>query len=94
MFELVLAYEILCPCSVIKQVPLGNFELDWLLYTADVFFSRALRDKQQVGLFTSHKCVLWISDDGIPDLGGIYEGDTCFADEVRTSGTLKIILLY
>lgn len=60
MFELVFTYEILCPCSVIKQVPLGNFELDWLLFTADVFFSRALRDKQQVGLFTSHKCVLGI----------------------------------
>jgi len=29
-------------------VPLGNFELDWLLFTADVFFSRALRDQQQV----------------------------------------------
>ncbi|CAL9170786.1 unnamed protein product [Musa hybrid cultivar] len=56
------------------HVPLGNFELDWLLFTADVFFSRALRDKQQV---------LWISDDGIPDFGGIYEGDTCFADEVN-----------
>ncbi|GJM85089.1 hypothetical protein PR202_ga01510 [Eleusine coracana subsp. coracana] len=55
------------------HVPLGNFELDWLLFTADVFFSRALRDQQQV---------LWISDDGIPDLGGTYEGDTCFADEV------------
>ncbi|EHA8586834.1 hypothetical protein COCNU_scaffold001050G000020 [Cocos nucifera] len=26
--------------------------------------------------------ILWISDDGIPDLGGTYEGDTCFADEV------------
>ncbi|OEL31457.1 DNA polymerase epsilon catalytic subunit A, partial [Dichanthelium oligosanthes] len=55
------------------HVPLGNFELDWLLFTADVFFSRALRDQQQV---------LWMSDDGIPDLGGTYEGDTCFADEV------------
>ncbi|CAD6250912.1 unnamed protein product [Miscanthus lutarioriparius] len=55
------------------HVPLGNFELDWLLFTADVFFSRALRDQQQV---------LWISDDGIPDLGGTYEGETCFADEV------------
>ncbi|XP_072950830.1 DNA polymerase epsilon catalytic subunit A-like [Typha angustifolia] len=56
------------------HVPLGNFELDWLLYTADVFFSRALRDQQQI---------LWISDDGIPDIGGIYEGDTCFVDEVK-----------
>lgn len=56
------------------HVPIGNFELDWLLFTADVFFSRALRDQQQV---------LWVSDDGIPDLGGIYEGDTCFADEVN-----------
>ncbi|XP_026665327.2 DNA polymerase epsilon catalytic subunit A isoform X2 [Phoenix dactylifera] len=55
------------------HVPLGNFELDWLLFTADVFYSRALRDQQQI---------LWISDDGIPDLGGTYEGDTCFADEV------------
>lgn len=30
------------------QVPLGNFELDWLIYTADIIFSRALRDQQQV----------------------------------------------
>ncbi|WOK95843.1 DNA polymerase epsilon catalytic subunit A-like [Canna indica] len=56
------------------HVPLGNFEIDWLLFTADVFFSRALCDQQQV---------LWITDDGIPDFGGIYEGDTCFADEVN-----------
>ncbi|KAF9594988.1 hypothetical protein IFM89_035761 [Coptis chinensis] len=56
------------------HVPLGNFELDWLLFTADIFFSRALRDQQQV---------LWISDDGIPDLGGISEDDTCFTDEVH-----------
>ncbi|KAF6166038.1 hypothetical protein GIB67_012935 [Kingdonia uniflora] len=55
------------------HVPLGNFELDWRLYTVDIFFSRALRDQQQL---------LWISDDGIPDLGGIIEEDTCFADEV------------
>jgi hypothetical protein len=26
--------------------------------------------------------VLWLSDNGIPDLGGIHEEDTCFADEV------------
>ncbi|KAK6936184.1 DNA polymerase epsilon, catalytic subunit A, C-terminal [Dillenia turbinata] len=56
------------------HVPLGNFELDWLIFTADVFYSRALRDQQQV---------LWISDDGVPDLGGINEEDTCFADEVN-----------
>ncbi|XP_031270603.1 DNA polymerase epsilon catalytic subunit A-like [Pistacia vera] len=56
------------------HVPLGNFEPDWLMFTADVFFSRALRDQQQV---------LWISDDGIPDLGGTTEEDTCFADEVH-----------
>ncbi|KAK1323653.1 DNA polymerase epsilon catalytic subunit A [Acorus calamus] len=56
------------------KVPLGNFEFDWLLLTADIFFSRALRDQQQV---------LWISDDGIPDLGGIAEEDSCFADEVQ-----------
>ncbi|KAK1275110.1 DNA polymerase epsilon catalytic subunit A [Acorus gramineus] len=56
------------------HVPLGNFEFDWLLLTADIFFSRALRDQQQV---------LWISDDGIPDLGGIAEEDSCFADEVQ-----------
>ncbi|CAK7329328.1 unnamed protein product [Dovyalis caffra] len=54
------------------HVPLGNFELDWLIFTADVFFSRALRDQQQV---------LWISDDGVPDLGGNCEESTCFADE-------------
>ncbi|KAK8952512.1 DNA polymerase epsilon catalytic subunit A [Platanthera zijinensis] len=56
------------------HVPIGNFEFDWLLYTADIFFSRALRDQLQI---------LWTSDDGIPDLGGIYEGDTCYADEVN-----------
>ncbi|KAG0452544.1 hypothetical protein HPP92_025208 [Vanilla planifolia] len=47
------------------HVPIGNFELDWLLFIADTFFSRALRDQQQI---------LWTSDDGIPDLGGTYEG--------------------
>lgn len=38
------------------QVPLGNFELDWLIFTADTFFSRALRDKQQV-LVSFPSCV-------------------------------------
>ncbi|KAL8140374.1 hypothetical protein V2J09_006395 [Rumex salicifolius] len=56
------------------HVPLGNFELDWLIYTIDIFFSRALHDQQQI---------LWISDDGNPDLGGLPEQDTCFADEVH-----------
>ncbi|KAJ8749101.1 hypothetical protein K2173_013708 [Erythroxylum novogranatense] len=27
--------------------------------------------------------VLWISDDGVPDLGGINEESTCFADEIH-----------
>ncbi|XP_020536143.1 DNA polymerase epsilon catalytic subunit A isoform X2 [Jatropha curcas] len=56
------------------HVPLGNFELDWLIFTADVFMSRALHDQQQL---------LWISDDGVPDLGGISEESTCFADEIH-----------
>ncbi|KAF1884802.1 hypothetical protein Lal_00028689, partial [Lupinus albus] len=56
------------------HVPLGNFELDWLIFTVDTFFSRALHDNQQV---------LWISDDGLPDLGGISDEETCFVDEVR-----------
>jgi hypothetical protein len=42
--------------------------------------------------------VLWISDDGIPDLGGTYEGDACFADEVRSfilfSQRLHDVLLF
>ncbi|CAI0398250.1 unnamed protein product [Linum tenue] len=56
------------------HVPLGNFEVDWILFTADIFFSRALRDQQQV---------LWISNDGFPDLGGIKQEHSCFADEVH-----------
>ncbi|OWM73679.1 hypothetical protein CDL15_Pgr026779 [Punica granatum] len=56
------------------HVPVGNFELDWLMFTADIFFSRALRDQQQV---------LWISENGVPDLGGTNDEDTCFADEVH-----------
>ena len=34
--------------SLLKQVPLGNFEVDWLVFTADVFFSRTLHDQQMV----------------------------------------------
>ncbi|XP_042956181.1 DNA polymerase epsilon catalytic subunit A-like [Carya illinoinensis] len=60
--------------SKYAHVPVGNFELDWLIFTADIFFSRALHDQQQV---------LWISDDGVPDLGGINEEETCFVDEVH-----------
>lgn len=56
------------------HVPLGNFELDWLIFIADIFFSRALHDNQQV---------LWISDDGLPDLGGINGEQNCFVDEVQ-----------
>ncbi|TKY67092.1 DNA polymerase epsilon catalytic subunit A [Spatholobus suberectus] len=56
------------------HVPLGNFELDWLIFTADIFFSRALHDNQQV---------LWISDDGLPDLGSINGEQNCFVDEVH-----------
>ncbi|KAG2397467.1 DNA polymerase epsilon catalytic subunit [Vigna angularis] len=56
------------------HVPLGNFELDWLIFMADIFFSRALRDNQQV---------LWISDDGLPDLGGINGEQNFFVDEIH-----------
>jgi hypothetical protein len=38
------------------QVPLGNFEFDWLMFTVDTFFSRALRDNQQVS------CFIWFCD--------------------------------
>lgn len=33
---------------VVQQVPVGNFENDWLLFTIDAFFSRDLRDHKQV----------------------------------------------
>ncbi|CAG7868312.1 unnamed protein product [Brassica rapa] len=56
------------------HVPLGNFGLDWLTFTVDIFLSRALRDQQQV---------LWVSDNGIPDLGGLNNEETFFADEVQ-----------
>ncbi|KAL4591685.1 hypothetical protein LXL04_004655 [Taraxacum kok-saghyz] len=57
-----------------SHVPLGNFELDWLIHTADIFFARALRDQQQI---------LWVSDNGIPDVGGDAEEETCYSDEVN-----------
>ncbi|CAN4107239.1 unnamed protein product [Withania somnifera] len=56
------------------HVPVGNFDVDWLMHTADIFFSRALHDQQQV---------LWISDNGIPDLGGINDEVSSFMDEVN-----------
>ncbi|XP_010496915.2 PREDICTED: DNA polymerase epsilon catalytic subunit A [Camelina sativa] len=56
------------------HVPLGNFGLDWLTFTIDIFMSRALRGQQQV---------LWVSDNGVPDLGGINNEETFFADEVQ-----------
>lgn len=43
------------------QVPLGNFELDWLIYTADVIFSRALRDQQQVFCMSWYLVMLFLS---------------------------------
>lgn len=38
------------------------------------FFARALRDHQQV---------LWISDNGTPDLGGTNEEESCYTNEVN-----------
>ncbi|KAK3232982.1 hypothetical protein CYMTET_56694, partial [Cymbomonas tetramitiformis] len=43
------------------HVPLGNFGTDWLLFTSDIFFARALRDSRQL---------LWATDLGEPDFGG------------------------
>ncbi|KAI3783594.1 hypothetical protein L1987_42678 [Smallanthus sonchifolius] len=57
-----------------SHIPLGNIELDWRIHTADIFFARALRDQKQI---------LWISDNGIPDLGGDNEEETCYFDEVN-----------
>nr|XP_043613660.1 DNA polymerase epsilon catalytic subunit A-like [Erigeron canadensis] len=57
-----------------SHVPLGNYELDWLIHTADIFFARALRDHQQI---------LWVSDNGFPDLGGDIEEESCYSDEVN-----------
>ncbi|KAI3739792.1 hypothetical protein L2E82_30203 [Cichorium intybus] len=65
------------------KVPLGNFELDWLIHTADVFFARALRDQQQI---------LWVSDNGIPDLGGDNEEETCYSDEMAMQPKLTVIV--
>ncbi|CAL9234448.1 unnamed protein product [Arabidopsis halleri] len=56
------------------HVPLGNFGRDWLTFTLDIFLSRALRDQQQV---------LWVSDNGVPDLGDINNEETFLADEVQ-----------
>eukprot|EP00898_Chlorokybus_atmophyticus_P000434 jgi/Chlat1/1391/Chrsp12S02054 len=57
------------------RVPLGNFDADWMLYVADVFFSRALRD---------HNHVLWMSNTGMPDLGGVaMQDELSFTDEVQ-----------
>eukprot|EP00250_Pteridium_aquilinum_P003833 c14110_g1_i1 orf=789-5363(-) len=60
--------------SKYAHVPLGNFEADWILSTADNFYARALRD---------HQHVLWVSEDGVPDLGGVPEEEPSFADEVQ-----------
>ncbi|KAH7426493.1 hypothetical protein KP509_10G003400 [Ceratopteris richardii] len=56
------------------HVPLGNFDADWILSTADNFYARALRD---------HQHVLWVSEEGVPDLGGIPVEEPSFADEVQ-----------
>ena len=42
------------------QIPLGDWNTDWVLQAADTFFARALRSNQQV---------LWIGKNGTPDLG-------------------------
>ncbi|KAF5789802.1 putative DNA-directed DNA polymerase [Helianthus annuus] len=57
-----------------SHVPVGNIELDWRIQTADIFFARVLRDQKQM---------LWVSDNGIPDLGGDNEEETCYFDEVN-----------
>ncbi|CAA0372322.1 unnamed protein product [Arabidopsis thaliana] len=61
------------------HVPLGNFGPDWLTFTVDIFLSRALRDQQQV---------LWVSDNGVPDLGDINNEETFLADELQQTSLL------
>ncbi|KAL9300842.1 putative DNA-directed DNA polymerase [Arabidopsis thaliana] len=61
------------------HVPLGNFGPDWLTFTVDIFLSRALRDQQQV---------LWVSDNGVPDLGDINNEETFLTDELQQTSLL------
>ncbi|EFJ15355.1 hypothetical protein SELMODRAFT_445541 [Selaginella moellendorffii] len=56
------------------HVPLGNLDSDWILFTADAFYARVLKDNQHV---------LWISDDGLPDLGGVPQDEPSFTDVVQ-----------
>lgn len=52
---------------LILQVPIGNFDVDWLMHTADIFFSRALRDQQQVVSFILHAISLLDDEFNLSD---------------------------
>ncbi|KAH3743851.1 DNA polymerase epsilon catalytic subunit A [Pelomyxa schiedti] len=53
--------------ALYANIPLGNIENDNFGFLADIFFARALRKNQ---------CLLWISGNNKPDLGGAENDDT------------------
>eukprot|EP01105_Mastigella_eilhardi_P017644 TRINITY_DN4063_c0_g1_i2.p1 TRINITY_DN4063_c0_g1~~TRINITY_DN4063_c0_g1_i2.p1 ORF type:complete len:2253 (-),score=629.40 TRINITY_DN4063_c0_g1_i2:1326-7811(-) len=58
-------------CARYANVPLGNMEADTCLFLADVLFARELQSSQ---------CLLWVSGNNRPDLGGSEYDDNSGAE--------------
>jgi DNA polymerase epsilon subunit 1 len=61
------------------QIPAGNLETDVPLFASDVLFARLLRQSNHI---------LWASDSGFPDLGGIEEGEDFFEKDIENPEVL------
>lgn len=47
--------------STYSGIPLGNFPQDSIMFVCDVLFARSLK---------SNRCLIWWSEEGMPDMGG------------------------
>lgn len=63
-------YERTLHLSRYAEVPIGNMETDYALFLSDVFYSRKLKENNNI---------IWYSDSMKPDLGGNEEDDFYFS---------------
>lgn len=71
------------------------FGLPWTFYTHNHHFSsraKFLLEGQKMNVIV-YVQVLWVSNDGLPDLGGVPEEEPSFADEVHLELTDYLCIL-
>ncbi|PWA59986.1 DNA polymerase epsilon catalytic subunit A [Artemisia annua] len=71
------------------HVPLGNFEQDWVIHIANIFFARALRDQQQIVSILCVPLSIYAMIGGRSSVGSTKSGALEKGIDMKANGTSK-----